>query len=143
MGEGVEWRRGPVTPILTFPRQGGRDFGWTLQIQTGGMKVALVRLDITNREPFADGQSFGDAGPYRLLEGDAHFAVAPLHPRNEAITDLELASRDDDGNVRFSAHFAMLQPADPERGNSPHPVRRAEPGAQNGALRTQQQRPGH
>ncbi len=117
MGEGVEWRRGPVTPILTFPRQGGRDFGWTLQIQTGGMKVALVRLDITNRELFADGQSFGDAGPYRLLEGDAHFAVAPLHPRNEAITDLELAPRDDDGNVRFSAHFAMLQPTDPERGN--------------------------
>ena len=79
--------------------------------------MALVRLDITNRELFADGESFGDAGPYRLLEGDAHFAVAPLHPRNEAITDLELAPRDDDGNVRFSAHFAMLQPADPERGN--------------------------
>ena len=34
-----------------------------------------------------------------------------------AITDLGLAPRDADGRVPFSADFAMLQPADPEKGN--------------------------
>src|SRR5262245_12604945 len=47
----------------------------------------------------------------------AHFAVDPLHPRNAAITDIALAPRDAAGKVGFSAHFAMLQPLHPERGN--------------------------
>jgi len=79
--------------------------------------VAITRLDLRHESPFADRASFGDVGPYRLLEGTAHFAVDPLHPRNEAITDVELAPRDDQGMVRFSSDFAMLQPADPNKGN--------------------------
>ena len=78
--------------------------------------MALVSLDIASKSPFADGQSFSDVGPYQLLEGVAHFAVDPLNPRNEAITDLELAPRNPDGKVQFSAHFSMLQPVNPERG---------------------------
>ena len=79
--------------------------------------MPVVKLDITQREPFANGESFDPAGPYEYLRGTAHFAVDPLHPRNAAITDLELAPREADGTVAFSAQFAMLQPADPERGN--------------------------
>jgi hypothetical protein len=79
--------------------------------------VAVVTLDITQRSPFADSTSFGNTGPYQLLEGTAHFAVDPLHSRNAAITDIELAPRGADGRVHFSAHFAMLQPLQPERGN--------------------------
>ena len=78
--------------------------------------MAVINLDITERSSFADGKSFGDVGPYTLLEGTAHFAVDPLHPNNEAITDIELAPREPDGRVRFSSHFSMLQPADPDRG---------------------------
>jgi hypothetical protein len=79
--------------------------------------VAVVRLEITARSPFAEGQPFGEAGPYQLLEGTAHFAIDPQHPRNAAITDVGLAPRDATGKVRFSADFAMLQPLHPERGN--------------------------
>lgn len=79
--------------------------------------MAVTKLDITSRTPFSDGGSFGDVGPYNLLEGTAHFTVDPEHPRNEAINDLELAPRDSNGQVRFSADFAMLQPADPDKGN--------------------------
>ena len=79
--------------------------------------MAVVRLDIAQREPFAAGEAFEPAGPYEFLQGTAHFAVDPLHPRNAAITDLELASREADGTVAFSAQFAMLTPADAERGN--------------------------
>ncbi|MCH7800867.1 MAG: hypothetical protein IIC24_04895, partial [Chloroflexi bacterium] len=79
--------------------------------------MAVTQLEITSRTAFADGESFGDVGPYNLLEGTAHFTVDPDHPRNEAINDLKLAPRDSNGQVRFSAGFAMLQPADPENGN--------------------------
>jgi len=64
-----------------------------------------------------EGRSFGDVGPYQLLEGVVHFAIDPLHPCNAAITDIELAPRDATGKVGFSSHFAMLQPLYPERGN--------------------------
>lgn len=79
--------------------------------------MTVVRIDITNRGPFADGEAFERAGPYEFLQGTAFFAVDPLHPRNLAITDLEHAPRAADGAVTFSADFAMLQPTDGGRGN--------------------------
>ena len=78
--------------------------------------MAIAEVEIVRRGPFANGKDFGDVGPYQLLEGMAHFAVDPLNPCNQAITDIELAQRDSDGKVRFSADFAMLQPVDPDRG---------------------------
>jgi len=79
--------------------------------------VPVTGLNIHSVSDFADGESFGDVGPYQLLQGSAHFAIDPLSPRNEAITDIELAPRDANGAVRFSSHFAMLQPVEPARGN--------------------------
>ena len=79
--------------------------------------MAVVQLDISQRQPFAAGEAFDTVGPYEFLQGTAHFAVDPLHPRNTIITDLELAPRQADGTVAFSARFAMLQPADAGRGN--------------------------
>src|SRR5262245_36092720 len=43
-------------------------------------RADLVALDIQRREPFADGQAFGDVGPYEKLTGVARFAVDPKHP---------------------------------------------------------------
>ena len=83
----------------------------------GGNSLPVTRLEIINRGPFSDGESFGDVGPYDLVEGNAHFAVDPLNDRNRAITDLELAPRDSSGKVRFSAHFAMLQPHAHDKGS--------------------------
>ncbi len=78
--------------------------------------MPVTRLDITSETPFAGGQSFGSVGPYSHLKGRAYFSVDPLHPSNRTITDIEMAPRDSEGRVRFSADFEMLQPADPERG---------------------------
>ena len=55
--------------------------------------MAITELEITKRTSFASGESFGDVGAYELLEGTAHYAVDPLHPRNQGITDLDLAPR--------------------------------------------------
>ncbi|MBI4640922.1 MAG: hypothetical protein HY731_09520 [Candidatus Tectomicrobia bacterium] len=78
--------------------------------------MAVIKLDIAQKRSFVEGQSFGDVGPYELWEGRARFAVNPRNPRNEVITDLELAPRDSKGMAHFSSHFAMLRPVDPERG---------------------------
>ena len=78
--------------------------------------MPVTKLDITSVTPFAGGQTFGEVGAYNHLKGTAHFSIDPLHPNNTAITDVELAPRDSEGRVHFSADFEMLQPADPERG---------------------------
>ena len=79
--------------------------------------MALTDLDITNRTSFVSGESFGDVGPYELLEGTAYYAVDPSHARNQGITDLDMAPRNSTGRVEFSSDFAMLQPVNADRGN--------------------------
>ena len=79
--------------------------------------MAVTDLEITSRTSFVSGESFGEVGPYEILEGTAYFAVDPLHARNQGITDLNLAPRNSAGRVEFSSDFAMLQPVNADRGN--------------------------
>ena len=79
--------------------------------------MPVTRLEITSERPFADGQSFGEVGPYTRIDGTAHFAVDPLHPANEEIADIRLAPRNEQGQVEFSADFRILRPDDPAKGN--------------------------
>ena len=79
--------------------------------------MAVTELEITKRTSFASGESFGDVGPYELLEGTAHYAVDPLHASNQGITDLDLAPRTSTGKVEFSADFAVLRPVNADQGN--------------------------
>ncbi len=79
--------------------------------------MAIAELEITRRSSFASGESFGDVGPYEYVEGTAHYAVDPQHASNQGITDLELAPTNSAGMVEFSADFAILQPANMDRGN--------------------------
>jgi hypothetical protein len=80
-------------------------------------RCECVRLEIKQREPFADGKAFGKTGPYERIEGIAHFAIDPALPRNQVIVDLDLAPRNADGKVEFSCDFFILAPKDPAKGN--------------------------
>lgn len=77
----------------------------------------LVELEIYRREPFAQGQSFGDTGPYVKLVGVARFALDPTNSSNRAIVDLGLAPRRPDGKVEFRADVYILAPADLRKSN--------------------------
>src|SRR5581483_6453765 len=66
-------------------------------------------LEVRSRTPFAY--------DYERIEGTVHYAVAPEHPANRAIVDLDKAPRGADGRVAYAADFCLLQPADPARGN--------------------------
>ncbi len=84
---------------------------------TCSLRAELIALDLHRREPFADGQSFGEAGPYEKLVGVARFAVDPAHVRNRDIVDLHLAPRNAAGKVEFESDVFILTPKDPAKGN--------------------------
>ena len=80
-------------------------------------EARVVRLSIERREPVLGGRPFGLAGPYERLVGTVEFALDPSHPRNQAVVDLPLATRDARGEVVFSADFDLIKPVDYARGN--------------------------
>jgi hypothetical protein len=79
--------------------------------------MAVTTMLITSRRPFAQEKAFGNVGPYEQLDGTVYFAVDPNHPANSVITDLQLAPRDANGRVQFSADWRLLRPVEPRRGN--------------------------
>ena len=79
--------------------------------------MAVTKVLITSRRPFAQEKAFGNVGPYEQLDGTVYFAVEPNHPANSVITDLKLAPRDANGRVQFSADWRLLRPVEPQRGN--------------------------
>ena len=76
-----------------------------------------LKLNIEGREPFANGEHFGDAGVYERLFGSIDFAIDPNAMSNQGIVDLALAPTDSDGRVRYSTDFYMLKPVEMRRGN--------------------------
>ncbi|MDA0734980.1 MAG: alpha/beta hydrolase domain-containing protein [Chloroflexi bacterium] len=79
--------------------------------------MAVSRLEIKVRQPHANGQAFGEVGAYEQLDGTIHFAVDPKHPDNALIADIDLAPKDANGLVNFSADFRILRPAEPSKGS--------------------------
>jgi Alpha/beta hydrolase domain len=80
-------------------------------------RAELIRFEITQREPFAEGLSFGDVGPYEKIAGRAFFALDPSLRQNHNVIDLKLAPRNEKGRVEFWADLYFLAPADPTKGN--------------------------
>ena len=76
-----------------------------------------ITLSISQRSIFADGQSFGDSGPYERLRGRAHHAVDPDAAAQAGIVDLDKAPRNANGKVEFATDVLILKPLDPARGN--------------------------
>ena len=74
--------------------------------------MAVVRLEVTRREPVLGGARFGSTGAYEKVEGVLHFAVDPSLPVHEPIADLALAPRNARGLVESSADFYLLRPLD-------------------------------
>ena len=77
----------------------------------------VIRFEITQREPFANGQSFGEVGTYERIVGRVHYAIYPANPRNKAIVDLQYAPRDNNGLVTFASDVYMLAPTRLADGN--------------------------
>jgi len=61
--------------------------------------------------PFG-GREFGDVGAYEQIRGTATGELDPLDPRNAVITDINLAPRNANGKVAYTATFTLLKPVD-------------------------------
>ena len=79
------------------------------------MPITEIRVDAV--EPFADGQSFGAAGPDVRIRGVARGELDPAAAGNKVIADLDKAPRNPSGMVEYEADFFALRPADPRRGS--------------------------
>src|SRR5262245_15096535 len=77
----------------------------------------VVRWEIRQRKPYADGKPRGAAGVYEEWTGVVHFAVDPENAANEQIVDLKLAPKNAAGKVEFSVDFRMLVPEERNKAN--------------------------
>ena len=77
----------------------------------------VVRIVVERTTPYADGQAFGDVGPFERLDGTVYMEVDPDDPLNAVIVNLDRAPRNDRGMVEFSAPFFIVKPVDMARGN--------------------------
>lgn len=79
--------------------------------------MPVTAVNIKQRQPYADGASFGNAGSYERIDGALTYAVDPQNPANSTITDLQYATVNDAGRVAFESDFTLVAPADPSSGN--------------------------
>lgn len=77
----------------------------------------IVRLDITQVQPFAGGRSFGAAGTFERLVGRAYGEVNPKTPANALIQDIALAPKNAHGMVEYSTDVEIIRPTDPAKSN--------------------------
>jgi len=77
----------------------------------------VTKVDVVSRVTVANGQAFGNTGPYEKLTGTIEFAVDPKEPHNARITDIDRATRAQDRRVHFTSDLMVLKPVDPAKGN--------------------------
>jgi hypothetical protein len=89
--------------------------GYVLLVAFAG--GAVHRLYFVERSDVLGGRSLGPAGPYERIVARAYFRIDPKLEANRIISDIDLAPRNAEGMVEFSADVYVLRPTDPARGN--------------------------
>ncbi len=79
----------------------------------------VTRIEVTRRQPFADGQTYGGAGAYERIGGRFYGELDPGKAITAGITDMDKAPVNARGKVEYSADFDILKPVDLSRGNGP------------------------
>ncbi len=77
----------------------------------------VTKVNVVSRVTVANGQAFGNTGPYEKLTGTIEFAVDPKEPHNARITDIDRATPGQDRRVHFTSDLMVLKPVDPAKGN--------------------------
>src|SRR5882762_2535035 len=72
--------------------------------------VAEAKITIMSTTPAFDGRVFGNAGAYEQVRGTAAGELDPQDPLNAVITDINLAQRNANGMVAYTATFTLRKP---------------------------------
>jgi hypothetical protein len=78
---------------------------------TASAEVKRIVID-RKVSPAFDGRTFGTVGAYETLAGRAFGELDPNDPHNRVITDIQLAPRNRDGRVEYTATFYVVKPID-------------------------------
>ena len=81
----------------------------------GIYKIQITSKKVAFRDENGNGYVFGDIGTYDEIKGIAYGLVDPNDPRNQVITDINLAETNADGMVEYEADFYILTPTDPTK----------------------------
>ncbi|KRE96769.1 hypothetical protein ASG87_15715 [Frateuria sp. Soil773] len=77
----------------------------------------VTSVEVTSRQPWVGGQSFGQVGAYEVLRGTVHYAIDPRRASARDVADIRFAPRDARGLVEYSGPFVIIRPVDAARGN--------------------------
>ncbi|GAB4002710.1 alpha/beta hydrolase domain-containing protein [Spirosoma daeguense] len=80
-------------------------------------QARIVRMVVTRTEPYANGRTFGNAGTYERVFGQAYGEVDPKLAQNKIIQDVQLAPRNARGMVEYVSEFILLRPTDLSKSN--------------------------
>src|SRR6266480_6089043 len=80
-------------------------------------EARVTHITIISTTPAFGGRVFGDVGAYEQVRGTAAGELDPLDPRNAIITDINLAPRNANGKVAYTATFTLIKPIDLSKGN--------------------------
>lgn len=94
-------KRTHIVPVLTAVLFSGA---------TMHVDARVTGFDILSSKVAYNGESFGDAGPYRHIIGIAHFAIDPASDRAAKVVDIERVPTNADGEVEFSTEVVILEP---------------------------------
>jgi Alpha/beta hydrolase domain len=78
--------------------------------------MAIVEIKVDAIEPFAGGQSFGEAGGYLRIKGTAKGEIDPAAAGNAVIADLDKATQNSRGMVEYETDFFILRPVESQPG---------------------------
>jgi hypothetical protein len=81
------------------------------------MCAAVTQVYVLERTDVLHGVAYGAAGPYERIAAKAHFTVDPKADANRGITDIDVAPRNENGLVEFSADVVVIKPREPAKGN--------------------------
>ena len=77
----------------------------------------VTSVEVTSRQPWVGGQSFGQVGAYEMLRGTVHYAIDPRGAAAIDVADIRSAPVNARGLVEYSGPFLIIRPVDPARGN--------------------------
>lgn len=79
--------------------------------------MTVESLTTASTLPYENSRTWGEGGPYEVVRGVVTFALDPLAAANQRITDIGLAERGADGQVRAEADFCVLRPVNQANAN--------------------------
>ncbi|MEO8505708.1 MAG: alpha/beta hydrolase domain-containing protein [Acidobacteriota bacterium] len=77
----------------------------------------VVSVEITSRQPWAGGQSFGQIGAYEVLRGTVHYVIDPRSASARDVVDIRFAPVNARSLVEYSGPFVIIRPVDAALGN--------------------------